>query len=539
MLEPVQPKSSQRIIGLLLPIFLLLLAPKLSHAATEHKTASLAATSQSLLTLPIGVLQTGSDGEKTTNSQRSDEDDSGKGDASGESQEHGKETGDQNKKKKGNAWVMLSIAIVLLVANGFFVAAEFALVKVRVSRVEQMVVTKRFFSKTALWLANRLEQTLSACQLGITMASLALGWVGEPAVATLLEPVFRLVGVTNETVVHTVSFIIGFTLITALHLVVGEQAPKIFAIRRPETMLLWCAIPMKLFYILTYPLMIALNASTAWILGLLGMKESGDHQVPYTEEEIRALLTEAHIHGNLTKSEANLLDAVFEFDDMVCRRIMLPRGETVIVDINAPVSESVDLIRRTKHSRYPVCDGSLDTVLGVLHVKDLVGRELDEDFDFQSISRPPKKVPESMQISTLLRHFRGTHQLMAFVLDEHGTVVGIVTLENVLEEIIGDVADEFDTEGPSIVPEEEGVFLIDGSTQVSDVEKELEISFEETEQDTMAGLLMHYAQRIVHEGDLVSLTFDEAPVAEAKVLEVSDDRTTRMRLTKVEPEDVK
>ncbi|MEM7477463.1 MAG: CNNM domain-containing protein, partial [Planctomycetota bacterium] len=195
----------------------------------------------------------------------------------------------------GKAWLMLLVAFLLLVANGFFVAAEFALVKVRVSRVEQMVVTKRLFSKSALWLAKRLEKTLSACQLGITMASLALGWFGEPAVAALLEPVFEMVGITSPTVVHTVSFIVGFTIFTALHLVAGEQAPKIFAIRQPETMLLWCALPMQVFYCMTLPLMLALNATTAWILGLFGMKESGEHEVPYTEEEIRALLREAHI----------------------------------------------------------------------------------------------------------------------------------------------------------------------------------------------------------------------------------------------------
>ncbi len=439
---------------------------------------------------------------------------------------------------QGGAWLMLLIAIILLVANGFFVAAEFALVKVRVSRVEQMVVTKRIFSRTALWLAKRLEKTLSACQLGITMASLALGWVGEPAVAALLEPLFEMIGLTSATAIHTISFIIGFTLITALHLVVGEQAPKIFAIRQPENMLLWCALPMKAFYLITYPLMVALNASTAWILGFFGMKEGGEHEVPFTEEEIRALLSEAHIHGNLTKSEANLLDAVFEFDDMVCRRIMLPRGEAEFIDINDPPAESLELIRRTKHSRYPVCNGSLDQVLGVLHVKDLIGRDIGDDFDFQSLMRPPKKVPESMQISTLLRHFRGTHQLMAFVIDEHGTVVGIVTLENVLEEIIGDVADEFDSEDPQIVPDGPETYIIDGNTAVSDVEKRLEIEFEETEQDTMAGLLMHYAQRVVNPGDVIALTVEDYPIAEARVLEVADDSTKRLRLTKIEPEDI-
>lgn len=445
---------------------------------------------------------------------------------SGASEEVGDASGSPT---SGQASLMLVIALLLLIANGFFVAAEFALVKVRVSRVEQMVVAKRFFSKTALWLAHRLERSLSACQLGITMASLALGWVGEPAVAALMEPLFELVGVESPTIIHTVSFIVGFTLITALHLVVGEQAPKIFAIRQPETMLLWCALPMKIFYVISYPLVAVLNATTAWLLKSVGMKGGTEHEVPYTEEEIRALLREAHIQGNLTRSEARLLDAVFEFDDLVCRRIMLPRGQVEFIDVNQPPLASLDVIRRTKHTRYPVCNGSLDEVLGVVHVKDLIGRDITDSFDFQSIARPPKKVPESMRISKLLRHFQGTHQLLAFVLDEHGTVTGIVTLENVLEEIIGDVADEFDVEDPQIVPDGPDSYVVEGSTAVEDIEQRLEVAFEPTDEDTVAGLLMHYAQRIVGPGETVDLG-----VAEAKVLEVSDERATRIRIRKVD-----
>ncbi len=272
------------------------------------------------------------------------------------------------------AWFNLILAIVLVIANGFFVAAEFALVKVRVSRVEHLVMQRRFFAKTARWLAERLERSLSACQLGITMASLALGWVGEPAFAALLEPLLEMVGIHSAAVLHTMSFLIGFTIITALHLVIGEQAPKIFAIRQPELMLLWTALPLKAFYLLTYPLMIGLNAATAKLLKLIGLKDADGHEVPHTEEEIRALLREAHIHGNLTGNEHRLLDAVFEFDDLICRRIMLPRGEVEFIDIHEPVAESIKMIRRTKHTRYPVCDGSLDEVMGVLHVKDLIGR---------------------------------------------------------------------------------------------------------------------------------------------------------------------
>ena len=274
------------------------------------------------------------------------------------------------------------------------------------------------------------------------------------------------------------------------------------------------------------PLMVALNATTAWILRLFGLQESGEHGVPYTEEEIRALLREAHIHGNLTRSEHKLLDAVFEFDDLVCRRIMLPRGEVEYVDVNLPIQDTIAMIRRTKHTRYPVCDGSLDEVLGVLHVKDLVGLDFGGEFEFQSVMRPPKKVPESMQISKLLRHFQGTHQLLAFVIDEHGTVIGIVTLENVLEEIIGNVADEFDVEDPEIVPDGPGAFVVEGATAVVDVEKRLGVAFGDTDADTMSGLLMHHAQRILNEGEIVDLG-----VAEAKVLQVADDRTTSLRIS--------
>ena len=426
------------------------------------------------------------------------------------------------------AWsdlLSLLLAMFLVIANGFFVAAEFALVKVRVSRVEQMVVSKRFFAKTARWLALRLERSLSACQLGITMASLALGWVGEPAFASLIEPLLSGLGITSVTAIRTIPFICGFTVITALHLVIGEQAPKIFAIRQPESLLLWCSVPLKAFYLMTYPLMIGLNAATTWLLRMAGLKSGDDLEVPYNEEEIRALLREAHIHGNLTGSEHRLLDAVFEFDDLICRRIMVPRGEVDFVDINEPLKDTLDMIRRTKHTRYPVCDGSLDAVLGVLHVKDLVARHLEAGFSFKSVMRPPKKVPENMPISKLLRHFQGTHQLVAFVIDEYGTVIGIVTLENVLEEIIGDVADEFDVEDPDIVPDGPEAFIVLGSAAVVDVERKLGLSFGEVDVDTISGLMMHFAERLVTAGDVVDLE-----VATAKVLAVSDDRATRVRI---------
>jgi CBS domain containing-hemolysin-like protein len=422
--------------------------------------------------------------------------------------------------------VRILTALALVVVNGFFVAAEFALVKIRISRIEQMVSQGRVFAKTAKWLAQRLEHSLSACQLGITMASLALGAIGEPAVAHLVSPVLEKFGVESEAVLHAVAFAISFTVVTALHLVIGEQAPKVFAIRNPEPMLLACALPLKIFYLLTYPLMFILSVTTDAILKALGADEKSKSAIPYTEEEIRALLREAHVHGNLTRSEHSLINAVFEFDDLVCRRIMVARKDIDFVDINDDTETVLNMIRRTKHTRYPVCDGSLDSILGVLHVKDLIGTNLPSGFQWTSLMRPPKKVPENMPISKLLRHFQGTHQHMAFVVDEYGTIIGIVTLENVLEEIIGEVADEFDVEEPEIVPDGPDAYIVLGSTSVPAVENRLGIKFEEADVDTVAGLLVHYAERLLVAGDIIEL-----PGATAKVLAVSDDRVTKVRIT--------
>lgn len=422
--------------------------------------------------------------------------------------------------------ISILIALLLVAVNGFFVAAEFALVKVRLGRIEQLVLNRKLFSRTARWLAQRLEQSLSACQLGITMASLALGTIGEPAFARLVEPILQSMSIQSPAVVHAVAFAISFTFVTALHLVVGEQAPKIFAIRKPETILLICAVPLQIFFVLSYPLMQSLNITTTWLLKLLGTDQSTKSTIPYSEEEIRALLREAHVHGNLTRSEHSLINAVFEFDDLVCRRIMVARTDVDFIDINEKTDVTLAMIHRTQHTRYPICDGSMDEVLGVLHVKDISGETITDGFEWKSLARPPKKVPENMPISKLLRHFQGTHQHMAFVVDEYGMIIGIVTLENVLEEIIGEVADEFDVEEPEIVPDGPDSFVILGSTQVQSVQNRLGIQFEDADVDTVSGLLINKAERLLAAGDII-----EFPGVTAKVLSVSDDRATKVRLT--------
>lgn len=418
----------------------------------------------------------------------------------------------------------VGVALFLVVLNGFFVAAEFSLVKVRGSQIEELVKQNRPFSNTALWLVERLEDSLSACQLGITMASLGLGWVGEPAFARLLEPALEGMGVTSPAVIHGIAFTIAFTLITALHLVIGEQAPKIFAIRRPEQMVLWCAVPMKFFYVMSYPLLISLNWMTSVILKRLGVDGLG-HDAPHSEDEIRTLLQEAQVHGDMSRSEHRLLDAVFEFDDMVCRRVMVPRADVEFFDADNSLHDCVEQARRSRHTRFPLCKDSLDNVLGVIHIKDLLAVEDADSIDLQAMSRPPKTVPENMQISKLLRHFQATRQHMAFVIDEYGTVIGVVTMENVIEQIVGSVQDEFDLETPDIVPDGPGQFIVLGSTPIDVVEKILSIYRGDHDVDTFSGLLMAKHGEILEAGDHIPLGRGHA-----EVMDVKNSRAERIRV---------
>ena len=420
----------------------------------------------------------------------------------------------------------LALAVVMVLLNGFFVAAEFALVKVRGSQLDELVTQGRPFALTARWLGSRLDASLSACQLGITMASLALGWVGEPAFATLLEPVFHAVGITSPAVLHTTGFVCAFAIITVLHLVIGEQAPKIYAIRRPELMILWCALPLKIFYVLFYPFLMALSYTTSKLLRLVGIEGASDHETPHTEAEIRTLVRQAHGQGELTRSENRLIHAVFEFDDMICRRVMVPRSEAIVFDVNQPLSECLEIVRSKKHTRYPLCEHSLEHVLGIIHIKDLIGVTPDTQIDLRTLARPLHHVPETMPTSQLLRHFQRTHQLMAIVVDEYGTVVGVVTLENVLEQIIGPVEDEFDTETPDITPDGPGQYLVQGSTVLALVNQKFGLELDAADVDTLAGIMVESVGRVLQVGDRVDFGGVVAEVVEADGVRAKQIRVT-------------
>ena len=259
-------------------------------------------------------------------------------------------------------------------------------------------------------------------------------------------------------------------------------------------------------------------------------KGASDHEIPHSEEEIRALLMQAHFAGELSRSEHRLINAVFEFDELICRLVMLPRADVVYLDINDPISKVFDIFHETKHTRYPVCDGSLDKIMGVVHFKDLIGIAADTDFDLNSVIRPPQYVPETMPVRRLLRQFQSTRQHLAFLVDEYGTVSGIVTLENILEAIIGPVEDEFDDEQPEIVREGPREYIISGNTAIEEINQYFKLKLEAHDVDTITGLMMSRTDKMLAPGDRVELSS-----ATAEVLEVKGSRAIRIRLTLSEP----
>lgn len=390
-----------------------------------------------------------------------------------------------------------------------------------------MVNEKRPFASTAMWLFKRQNLALSACQLGITMASLALGWIGEPAIAHLITPVIADLGITSEGLIHGIAFTIAFTIITALHIVIGEQVPKIYAIRKPGMVFLACSWILKGFYVALYPFMYVLNSITNVFLKWLGIEESDEHDTPLTEEEIRASLSIAHAKGELSKNEHKLLNAVFRFDDEVARQIMEPRNEVEFMDINRSFAENLEFAQQSKHTRFPLCDGSLDKLLGVIHIKDIIGYDANAQLDLNTFVRQPMLIPENILIGRLLQEFRLARQHFAFVQDEHGTILGIVTMEDVLEELVGNMQDEFDFEEAEIVEHNDGKFEVEGDIQIDDLNTRFELDLATEDADTLSGLIVEKYGHKLEEGMHVKLSQG----VDAEIIKVDGIRAAKVILT--------
>ena len=404
--------------------------------------------------------------------------------------------------------ILVLFGLFLVFLNGYFVAAEFSIVKVRETRIQELIQQGNHTAHRARSLIRKMDEYLSATQLGITLASLGLGWIGEPAFAALFRPLFKAVGMgMTPSLSHTLAVISAFLLITFLHIVLGELAPKSLAIQRPESVVLWIASPLMWFYKLSYPFIWTLNGMANFFLRLCGATPMSEAHLAHSEEELRLILAHSYEKGVLGRDETRILERVFDFADRSVRQVMVPSVEVVFLDVQKGLEENLEVAREDKHTRYPLCEGSLDRVLGIAHVKDLFWKYevVGTNFDILEIKRPVKFVPESKHIKTLLTEFRHTQTHLAVAVDEYGSTVGIVTLEDILEELVGEIQDEFDIEAPPrmIQKKDDLHYVVQGRALLEELEDELEIKIDDAENDTIGGHVMMELGRTAKVGDEV------------------------------------
>ncbi|MCQ4279893.1 hemolysin family protein [Pseudomonas stutzeri] len=401
---------------------------------------------------------------------------------------------------------MILFALFLVLLNGFFVAAEFAMVKLRATKVEAIAKQHGWRGHILRKVHSQLDAYLSACQLGITLASLGLGWVGEPAFAHLLEPVMAAVGIQSQAVVHGIAFFTAFFIISYLHIVIGELAPKSWAIRKPELLSLWTAAPLYLFYWAMYPAIYLLNASANAILRVAGQGEPGSHhEHHYSREELKLIL-----HSNRALDPANqdikVLASAVEMSELEVADWANSREDLVQLEHCASLAEILDVIRRHKYSRYPAYDSEQGDYIGLLHIKDLLlalasDDQLAQHFVLSDILRPLERVPRYLPLNVLLEQFRqgGAH----FVLVEEGDhkVVGFLTMEDVLEVLVGDIQDEHRKTERGILAYQPGKLLVRGDTPLFKLERLLGIDLDHIEADTLAGLIYETLKRVPEENE--------------------------------------
>ncbi len=426
------------------------------------------------------------------------------------------------------------VAVVFLVLlNGFFVAAEFSLVSVRKTRIAELVAQGNANAKTVQKALENPDQVIAATQLGITLASLSLGWIGEPALSHLIEPVIELFPLDlRPGLSHSLTAGLSFGIITFLHVVVGELAPKSIALQNPARTSLVVARPTLWSERLFKPFIWALNGTGNALLRLVGMEPASGHQLVHSVEELKMLVTESAEGGAVARQESELLHAIFDFGDLLVRQVMIPRTEIIAVEADMPLAEIIPLITESTYTKFPVYADNLDNILGIFHVKDLLRTMQEADWQkssVRSLLREAMYVPETLPISALLRRFRDNHQHIAIILDEFGGTGGLVTLEDLLEEIVGEVSDPFDKFTPEIVTLADGSFLIDGLALIEDVNKSLDLDLNDPAYDTIAGYTLGKMGRIPKVND--SVEFDKVLI---QVEAMDGMRIDRLKLTRLE-----
>jgi CBS domain containing-hemolysin-like protein len=424
----------------------------------------------------------------------------------------------------------LLIIAILIAFTAFFVAYEFAIVKIRGTRIDQLVSEGNKNAIAAKTIVTNLDEYLSACQLGITVTALGLGWLGEPTVELILHPLLSYFNMP-ESISGITSFILAFASVTFIHVVVGELAPKTFAIQKAEEVTLIFARPMILFYKIMYPFIKALNGSARFIVGIFGLKPASEHEVAHSEEELQLIISESYKSGEINQSEYKYVNNIFEFDDRNANEIMVPRTEIIAFDISQSLNECLQIVTEENYTRYPVIDGEKDNIVGMVNMKEVFTeyiRGKNVETSIQEYVRPVIQVIESIPIHDLLLKMQKDRVHMAILMDEYGGTAGLVTVEDILEEIVGEIRDEFDAdEVPEINKISENKTIVEGKVLIDEINDLFGLDLDDSDMDTIGGWILSEKMDVV-EGDKVR--YDDY---EFKVLEIDGYHIKSLEILKI------
>src|SRR5881227_794657 len=416
----------------------------------------------------------------------------------------------------------LATIAVLVAVNGFFVVAEFALVKIRDSQLKTLAAAGIKRAAFVKQVKDNPNAYLSACQVGITAASLGLGWLGEPFLARMLQPFFVLAGIESPPVIKSISFALAFSAITFLHIVLGEQAPKILAIRKAMPAALFVSAPLRWFYAIFKPAISFLNAASNWVLShILRVEPIAEGELAHSEEELRLIVRESEKSAEVTPLGRELVFNVLDLRDRVVRDIMTPRGEIVYLNVEDDFETNVKKAIESRHTRFPLCRENVDNTIGLIHIKELLPIMRDPHPELMKIKRELLPVPEMMPLENLLRLFLSRHAHLAIVVDEFGGTVGLVTLENVLEELVGDIQDEFDFEKEEFRKISANEFSVDGALGLYELNELAKLELESADVSTIGGYVTHLLGHLPKMGEQVKIDNFMVTVSQ------SDDRRVK------------
>ncbi|MFO8058974.1 MAG: hemolysin family protein [bacterium] len=424
--------------------------------------------------------------------------------------------------------------LFLILLNGVFVSSEIAIVRIRETRLKELSDAGNFRARVAQSLVRNLDAYISAIQLAITMINLALGWLGEPLVSSQLKPVLHALGIESAAVVKSLSIGLGFTIITFLVIVFGELAPKSIAIRRTEGVTLWVALPLRIFHWIFFPAVWLLNTAATGVLRLLRIELADESDLAHSESELLMILSQSARGGLISEQEQKISERALVFTSYPAKKIMTPRNEIVYFSLLDPLSVNLDKARRNNYARYPLCESDLDSVTGMVHIRDALWMMREgRGEDLRTVARELLIVSEEERLERLLKRFRDAHIHLALVVDDTGAVAGLVTLEDVIEQLVGQIQDEFDRETPMLKKLSDRAWEVSGRAPLTLLQQRLGLEFEDTDAVTVSGYLTEKLGRFPAADDELEVDGWRFQVIRMDALKV---RTCRVSKIEEEPE---